>query len=192
MTSDQKSLIRTEALRTLARLERGTEDAETVCRLFFEEIRPQAGQIVSAYWPQPLEFDVHPILERLRREGIPVALPAIQKDSLVLRFSLFDSNTGLKKNHRNVYEPAMNPDAMCVEPDIMILPLLAFDRRGMRLGRGGGYFDATLEYLRACKPVTAVGVAYGQQACLFNLPAEPHDQRLDWVITPGGAQYFGS
>ena len=70
------------------------------------------------------------------------------------------------------------------------MPLLAFDRRGHRLGYGEGYYDATLADLRARKKVIAVGLAYAQQAILFNLPAEDHDQPLDWIITPQIAQRY--
>jgi 5-formyltetrahydrofolate cyclo-ligase len=59
------------------------------------------------------------------------------------------------------------------------------------LGQGGGYYDATLADLRAKKPILAVGMAYAQQAVLFNLPLEDHDQRLDWVITPQAAYFYG-
>ncbi|MGQ0527552.1 MAG: 5-formyltetrahydrofolate cyclo-ligase [Alphaproteobacteria bacterium] len=190
--SEQKNMIRVEALRALARIDRGSEDPDAACRLFFESIKPQKGQVVAAYWPQPSEFDVHPILERLRQEGISCALPVIQKDMLELGFVSWFESTALKKNAKNVYEPVMSPGEPLLEPDIVIVPLLAFDRRGYRLGRGGGYYDTTLEVLRGKKSVLAVGIAYAQQACLFNLPTEPHDQKLGWVITPDRAHYFGN
>src|SRR6185503_17417551 len=77
-----------------------------------------------------------------------------------------------------------------VDPDIVVVPLLAFDRRGYRLGYGSGYYDVTLAALRAKKKIVAVGLGYGQQAVLFNLPSEPHDEKLDWVITPQKAHSF--
>jgi 5-formyltetrahydrofolate cyclo-ligase len=72
-----------------------------------------------------------------------------------------------------------------VEPDILLVPLLAFDNAGRRLGYGGGFYDRTLHALRAKKQVTAVGLAYDEQ----RVDAVPHldyDQRLDWVLTPSG------
>ena len=89
-------------------------------------------------------------------------------------------------------EPVVHEGTQWLEPDVVIVPLLAFDRRGYRLGQGGGYYDATLADLRAKKNIIAVGLAYAQQACLFNLPVEEHDQKLDWVVTPQGAQEFSS
>ena len=70
-----------------------------------------------------------------------------------------------------------------LSPDIVIVPLLAFDQRGNRLGQGGGYYDSTLAALRGEKEITAVGVAYASQACLFNLPTEGHDEPLDMVVS---------
>jgi len=82
-----------------------------------------------------------------------------------------------------VLHPALEA-AEYITPEILIVPLLAFDRKGNRLGYGGGYYDATLEHLRKDGNVIAAGFAYSQQAVLFNLPSEAHDQKLDWVITP--------
>ena len=83
-----------------------------------------------------------------------------------------------------IREPA--PDAAIVDPDILLVPLLAFDAAGWRLGYGGGYYDRTLQRLRALKPVTAIGLAFDEQ----RVPAVPHgpfDQRLDWIVTGSGA-----
>ena len=80
-------------------------------------------------------------------------------------------------------EPQSNE---AVEPDILIVPMLAFDRKGIRLGQGGGYYDATLETLRNKKTIQAIGVAYASQAVLFTLPAEAHDQKMDYILTPQG------
>ena len=72
------------------------------------------------------------------------------------------------------------------------MPMLAFDRPGNRLGHGGGYYDTTLRALREKKKITAVGVAYAQQAVLFSLPVEDHDEKLDWIITEQNTHRFES
>ncbi len=69
-----------------------------------------------------------------------------------------------------------------VEPDVLIVPLLAFDRRGYRLGYGGGFYDRTLELLRAKGPVTAIGFAFATQE-IESVPIEPTDQKLDLIVT---------
>ena len=77
------------------------------------------------------------------------------------------------------------PDKPVLEPDVVLVPLLAFDATGYRLGYGGGFYDRTLARLRAIKPVVAVGIAYDE----LKVDAVPHldyDQRLDWVLTPSG------
>ncbi|HEX7008052.1 MAG TPA: 5-formyltetrahydrofolate cyclo-ligase, partial [Alphaproteobacteria bacterium] len=85
-------------------------------------------------------------------------------------------------------EPAPPPDAPEVKPELLLVPLLAFDRRGYRLGYGGGYFDRTIAMLRAAPDmagvggVLAVGLAYAAQE-VPALPTEGHDQRLDWIVT---------
>jgi 5-formyltetrahydrofolate cyclo-ligase len=110
---------------------------------------------------------------------------------LPLGFAFWKDDMELKRGgEHDVLEPVVNDSTRWLDPDIVIVPLLAFDRRGYRLGQGGGHYDATLEKLRAKKKIIAVGLAYAQQACLFNLPVEDHDQKLDWVITPQGAHSF--
>ncbi len=191
MSDDKKSLkktLRSEARKHRAWMEPAPEDSEAAAEHFFAAIKPQEGQVVAAYWPKGREFDTGPILERLLSEGFTCALPVVRGDSLELGFARWDESTQLKKGAFGIMEPATQD---WVEPDIVIVPLLAFDRRGYRLGHGGGYYDTTLKALRDKKEIVAVGIAYAQEAVLFNLPVEEHDQRLDWVITPQGMHYFG-
>ena len=74
-----------------------------------------------------------------------------------------------------------------VEPDVLLMPLLAFDARGMRIGYGGGYYDRTIPAIRAKKPLLTVGVAYAAQE-VSRVPTDQYDQRLDWVVTEDGAR----
>ena len=74
------------------------------------------------------------------------------------------------------------PEAPEVEPDILLVPLLAFDRTGHRIGYGAGYYDMTIARLRAKKPVTAIGIAFAAQE-IAAVPATPRDARLDLVLT---------
>jgi 5-formyltetrahydrofolate cyclo-ligase len=81
--------------------------------------------------------------------------------------------------------PEPKPDKPVLEPDILLVPLLAFDVDGCRLGYGGGFYDRTLARLRAIKPVVAIGLAYDEQR-VNAVPHLDYDQRLDWVLTPSG------
>ena len=85
--------------------------------------------------------------------------------------------------------PAPGPDAPELTPDLVVVPLLAFDGAGARLGQGGGYYDRTLAALRAAGPVVALGLAYAGQE-VARLPVEAHDQRLDAVLTEAGLRRF--
>ncbi|MCB9991832.1 MAG: 5-formyltetrahydrofolate cyclo-ligase [Rhodospirillales bacterium] len=167
------------------------EDPDEACALFFDAVKPQPEQIVSLYWPKDSEFDPGAILERLLKEGYACALPVIIPDERELKFALWAEDDPLESGPYDILQPANNENTKWVEPDIVIVPLLAFDRKGYRLGYGGGYYDTTLEVLRKKKDVLAVGVGYAQQAVIFNLPVEDHDQKLDWIITPQKARYFG-
>lgn len=164
------------------------EDPEHAATLFFDTIKPEQNKIIAAYCPKGKEFDALCVLDAAIDRGMKVALPVIQKDDRILKFHAWDKVSEMKLNQYGIEEPVGTPELI---PDIIIVPFLAFDRRGTRLGQGGGYYDATLEALRAQKEIQAIGMGYSQQAVLFNLPCEEHDQPLDWVITPKEAHYFG-
>ncbi len=187
MSSEDKDTLRLEARRHRVRMDIRDEDTDAVCKLFFDTIKPAKGSVIAAYWPMGKELSTHPILERLLAEDYICALPVTRTDAHGLKFARWDESIQLKKGPHGAMEPESTD---WVEPDIVIVPLLAFDRRGFRLGQGGGHYDATLRDLRSRKEILAVGLAYAQQACLFNLPIEDHDEKLDWVITPQEAHCF--
>ena len=139
--------------------------------------------IVSGYAAMEPELDVFPLLERLARDGFRLCLPVITPLGSPLRFRGWSPGEPLVPRKWGIREPA--DTAAAVEPDILLVPLLAFDRGGWRLGYGGGYYDRTIARLHGIKPVVAVGIAYDEQE-IDAVPREPHDQRLDWVLTPAG------
>ncbi len=188
--SESKDVLRAEALRHRVMMDPREEDPDGACDVFFEHIKPKADQVVATYWPKEKEFDPYAILERLQKNGHICGLPVVQKDGIELKFARWSEGESLETGPYDVMQPLISEQTQWIEPDIVIVPLLAFDRRGYRLGYGGGYYDATLRALREKKEITAVGVAYAQQACLFNLPVEDHDEKLDWVITPNEALRF--
>jgi 5-formyltetrahydrofolate cyclo-ligase len=183
--NDQKNLLRDQARKHRANIHVRAQDYEDAAGYFFDTIQT-AGQIIAGYWPKGREFDPMPILELAANHNI-CALPVVQDSSKILQFAKWTTTTPMKDGAYGIPVPAT---LEYVEADILLLPLLAFDRRGYRLGQGGGYYDATLESLRKRKNVIAVGLAFSEQAVLFNLPVEVHDQKLDWIITPKGAQNF--
>jgi len=188
--SESKKTLRTEALRHRVMMDPRSEDPDEACDIFFDSIKPDKDRVVATYWPKDKEFDPYAILERLQKNGNVCGLPVVQKDTKELKFVRWSEDQPLEKGLYDVQQPVISENTEFIEPDIVIVPLLAFDRQGNRLGYGGGYYDATLKALRAKKDIVAVGVAYAQQACLFSLPVEEHDERLDWLITPKEAFCF--
>ncbi len=189
--SDQKKILRAEARKHRAWIDPSSEDPEKAADLFFATIKPQPNQIIAGYYPTPREFDALHILEHALSQNFICALPIIRKDTRILKFIQWDRTSTMKPNTFGIQEPLEDQQHRALDPDIIIVPLLAFDRKGTRLGQGGGYYDATLTHYRAKKDIISVGMAYSQQAVLFKLPQEDHDETLDWVITPKEAHYFG-
>jgi 5-formyltetrahydrofolate cyclo-ligase len=180
-----KDTIRLEAMRHRDRIEADENDLEKAAELFMKEIAPKPEQVVAAYWPKGKEINPYPIMEHLLAEGIEIALPVVRKKmGKRLGFALWNEKVKLVKGAYGVMQPEANKKTKWVEPDILIAPLLAFDQKGIRLGYGGGYYDNTIRELRSEKEVVVVGLAYAGQACLFDLPREEHDEKMDWIITP--------
>ena len=147
--------------------------------------RSSGSAIVSAYRAIGSELDPGPLLTRLTAEGYATCLPVTPPRGEPLRFRTWSSGDPLVERKWGIMEP---PDsAPLVDPHVLLVPLLAFDKAGWRLGYGGGYYDRTLSRLRALKPVIAIGLAFDKQE-IAAVPHDAYDQRLDWVLTPSGAR----
>ena len=122
-------------------------------------------------------------MKKLAEAGAQLALPAIagRGKPLILRAYAFGDD--LARGQWGIREP--KPEAGEVAPDIVIVPLAAFDRAGNRIGYGAGYYDMTLHRLRANKKVTAIGIAFAAQE-VDEVPVTPRDERLDLVLTERG------
>lgn len=143
-----------------------------------------AGTVVSAFSPMADEFRVWALLRRLKNDGLRLALPVMQGKGKPLIFRAWSPGDAMNRAVWGIAEP--KPEQPVLEPDVLIVPLLAFDTHGWRLGYGGGFYDRTIHGLRARKAVTAVGIGFDEQ----RVDAVPHldyDERLDWVLTPSGA-----
>ncbi len=180
---EQKQIMRAEAMRQRGMMEADANEQDAFIEQFFKTINPDEGQIVAAYAPKGKEFDVNPLIVDLIDRGFEVALPVIQDNDLLLKFAVWSGEAPLVQGKFGVFHPSLDGDVQWVEPDIFIVPLLAFDRKGFRLGYGGGYYDKTIAHYRNQKDIVTVGVGYAQQACLFNLPVEDHDEPMDYIIT---------
>jgi 5-formyltetrahydrofolate cyclo-ligase len=138
------------------------------------------GAIISGFMPLKSEINPLPLLQKLAAAGARLALPAIAGRGRPLIMRAWEFGSPLDRGQWGIREP--KPDAPEVEPDILLVPLLAFDRAGYRLGYGAGYYDMTIHRLRALKPVTAVGIAFAAQE-VAKIPTTPRDERLDLVLT---------
>jgi len=138
------------------------------------------GAIVSGFMPLASEINPLPLMQKLTGQGARLALPAIAGRGKPLIMRAWEFGAPLERGQWGIREPT--PDAAEVEPDILLVPLLAFDRAGHRIGYGAGYYDFTLAQLRARKPVIAVGLAFAAQE-VPAVPVTPRDARLDLVLT---------
>lgn len=155
---------------------------------FLESIAVDPRCVVSGYWPIQGEMDPRPLLTRLLRQGCRCALPVIVECELPLMFREWRLGDALEKGPFGTSEPG--PAAAEIIPDVLVVPLLAFDLRGYRLGYGGGYYDRTLHVLRrTAQKCVAVGFAYaGQQ--VESVPVSDTDERLDWVVHENFAKAY--
>ena len=137
----------------------------------------------SGYHAVGAELDPSPLIRRLARTGAFFALPVCEAHGRPLVFRAWDGRDIPKPDLFGVPAPPLS--APVLHPDLIVCPLLAFDRRGGRLGQGGGHYDRTIADLRAQKPVFVLGLAYAGQE-VEAVPCEPHDQRLDAILTESG------
>jgi len=135
-----------------------------------------AGRVISGYMPMRSEID--PLPAMATHEG-PVCVPVITGRGLPLRFREWSPGAEMTMGEFGVLVPARGE---WIEPDVLIVPLLAFDRLGYRLGYGGGFYDRTLEALRHRPPRLAIGFAFAAQE-VAEVPVDATDQRLDLIVT---------
>jgi 5-formyltetrahydrofolate cyclo-ligase len=136
--------------------------------------------IVSSFMPMKSEINPLPLMKKLADAGAQLALPVTGRRGQPLVMRAWTWGEPLMPGVWGIREP--KPEAPQVDPDILLVPLLAFDRAGRRLGYGGGYYDLTLAQLRSRKPVMAIGLAFAVQE-IAQVPTTPRDATLDLVLT---------
>jgi 5-formyltetrahydrofolate cyclo-ligase len=139
-----------------------------------------AGVVVSGYSPLKSEISPVPLMRRVADAGAQLALPVVQRRGMPLTMRAWTFGEALGTGQWGIREP--KPEAPEVFPDILIVPLAAFDRAGYRLGYGAGYYDMTIARLRAMKKVVAIGIAFAAQE-VADLPRTDRDERLDYLMT---------
>ena len=137
------------------------------------------GSIVSGYVPIRSEIDPMPLMRFLLGAGHRICVPVIEDTARPLRFRRWTPDADMIEGAFGTAIPA-NGDWL--QPAVLLVPLLAFDRRGYRLGYGGGFYDRTLQALRGQDSILAIGLAYSAQE-MTEVPIEPTDQPLDMILT---------
>jgi len=186
---DAKKSARAAALRRRAAAHAALKDAAParVMANFIAAFALRAGARVSAYWPSGSELDVRPLMEALHGRGHPIGLPIVLGRGQPLVFRRWHPGAALEARPFGLSEPSSAAGELT--PEVLLVPLLAFDREGYRIGHGAGYYDMTLAALRARGPVLAIGVGYAAQG-VERLPRAEHDERLDGVVTEQSAMHF--
>jgi len=167
------------AQRDALSVEARTDAAAAIARAALPVELPQ-GAVVAGYSPINSELDPYPLMHALADRGATLALPVIVARNQALIFRAWQPDEGLVRGPFGIFQPSS--DAEDVDPDIVLVPLAAFDRAGHRIGYGRGYYDRTLQDLRSIKKITVIGVAFAVQE-IETVPRLPHDEQLDCVLT---------
>ncbi len=140
-------------------------------------------RIVSGFYPYLSEISVIELLENSAQSGWKTCLPVVVGNACPLEFRQWFVGDETKAGPWGILEPLET--APVLEPDVLLVPLLAFDKTGYRLGYGGGFYDRSIEKLRKQKSIIVVGVGYSGQE-VDKVPTQPHDEKLDWILTEKG------
>jgi 5-formyltetrahydrofolate cyclo-ligase len=179
--ADEKKRLREIALRRRDEIEAAARDgAFDNADLDFLGLSGPA--VISGFHSVGSEADCIALLGRLAAQGHQTCLPVVLRGEPLV-FRAWKPGEALIRGVLDI--PVPPEDAPVVVPDVLFVPLLAFDRTGYRVGYGGGYYDRTLNALRAQKPILAVGLAFAVQE-VEAVPREAFDERLDYVLTERG------
>lgn len=188
MTMPSKTDLRREAAAARVTLARAAGDiGARLVTAFASAVLLKPCRVVAGYHPFRDEADPMPILRFLASSGWACALPvpADPPEGLIFR-SWTPGGPLITGRYGIPHPPETNP---VVRPDVVLVPLLAYDGAGQRLGYGAGYYDRALAGLRRTGPVLAVGIAYAGQR-VASVPTQGHDELLDLVVTEQGAVDF--
>jgi len=182
-----KPQLREQARARRAELARALPNVAARLASFADELDLPPGAVVAGTWPIRDEADPQLLMAALAAKGHRLALPRLAAKDAALAFHHWSQNHPTQVSVFGIAEPLAHAEP--VAPSVLLVPLLAFDAQGFRLGYGGGYYDRTLAALRAEGEVLAIGVAYAGQE-VEKLPRGPHDQRLDMLISERGVRRF--
>lgn len=172
---DEARLRRREAFRVF-----GSRIGSILTANFLARLSPSPDCAIAGYWPVHDEADCLPLLKALAGRGHDLGLPRVVALDRPLEFRRWQPGDALETGPHGIPQPGSSEPL--VMPRLLLVPLLAFDASGQRLGYGAGLYDRTLSALRADAMIEAVGVAFAAQET-ESLPVSSHDQPLDWILT---------
>ncbi|MTI44974.1 5-formyltetrahydrofolate cyclo-ligase [Roseibium hamelinense] len=172
----KQALERRSALTDAFRIEASLKLAEFVETL---DLAPDA--VVAGFWPIQSEIDPRPLLDELRKRGHKLCLPVVAEPHLIFR--VFHRDSSFVPAGFGTLAPG--PEAEEVRPDVLLMPLAAFDRSGNRIGYGKGHYDTAIAALEKSGPLTCIGLAFAAQE-VECVPAEDHDKKLTGILSEQG------
>ena len=179
--AEEKTALRKEmARRRRQAMDSASDDLAERLLGSFGAISLPPTSVASGYLPIRSELDPRPLMAELAASGWRLALPVVIAANTPLLFRAYGFGDSLVRGRFDTEVPA--EDKAELVPQLLLVPLLAFDRSGYRLGYGGGFYDRTLSGLRARHHVLAVGVAFAEQE-IEQVPRDAMDHRLDWIVT---------
>ncbi|WP_234186487.1 5-formyltetrahydrofolate cyclo-ligase [Shinella sp. NM-101] len=186
---EQKAAIRNErlALRDAMTPQARIEGSLAMVERAGDRIEFEPGAVVSGFWPIRSEADVRPLMAHLRSRGARLCLPVVlDRETIIFRELV--AGAPVVKTGFGTTGPG--PEAAVIDPDILLVPLSAFDRTGHRIGYGAGHYDRAIDRLKAKgHSPKLIGIAFDCQE-VASVPAEPHDVPLDAILTESGIRMF--
>ncbi len=186
---EQKAAIRNErlALRDAMAPEARIEGSLAMVEFAGDRIEFEAGMVISGFWPIRSEADIRPLLAHLRTRGARLCLPVVLDRETIIFRELVVGAPVIKTGFGTT---GPGPEAAVLDPDILLVPLSAFDRAGHRIGYGAGHYDRAIDRIKAKGRLPRlIGIAFDCQE-VASVPAEPHDVALDAILTESGLRLF--
>ncbi len=179
MANIDKALLRKNAKARRLELFQNNDDASN--KLFANfNFTISENDIVSGFIPIGSEIDPCNLMREIAKMGAKLCLPRINSDTNNIDFHEYKFGDQLEIGKMGLQEPFANKQTL--DPDIIFVPLLAFDENLYRLGYGGGYYDRAIAKLRQIKKIITIGIGFDEQK-IDNVPIEPHDEKLDYILT---------
>lgn len=179
----KKDLRQSLRVRRATAAEKGREAALAVRDSFLSHFSLGQDSCIAFYVAQGDELDPSPLAKALDEQGHWLCLPVVEHKDNPLLFRAYQWGDFFRLGPMRIPEPL--PTAPLAVPDVVLAPLVGFDRRGHRLGQGGGFYDRTLATLRTQKKILVVGLAYSIQE-VPQIPVGPLDQSMDAIVTEEG------